>query len=460
MVPGLLVAVLVTGIVVLLYSMTIQVMQRQLQMYLTATASLAAERISWQDADAVFKKTSKAKEAFTRMSTQLYQVRRNVPAVRFAYALAPTANPWKMHFVADADAVATSAELDVNDDGVVAEDEVAAGMNEEYDVSENDPLYGPAYTGAVSDLNGYTDQWGTFVSGYAPVRRADGTVAAIVGVDMEARMFYSLSRGAFSPAMVGGVIFAVLAMLLALSLWFMDREYFYANEVERERQGVLQVALHRFGTPLTLFKWTAEMLLDLAPKNSGDPFKEEVHEAAEHLTAGIRDMQDVYESVIAADTASGKASVKGDSSLKAAYEAASADLQQHFGDKQQTLDTNDFADARVAVPMADMKTLFLEILENARIYSPAKSTIVIRSNVKHGQATVTVSDAGEGISKADLARLFQKFARGTNAPKFDPNGNGLGLYICQQLVKRVKGSVTVESAEGKGTTVTLQLPLA
>jgi signal transduction histidine kinase len=68
-----------------------------------------------------------------------------------------------------------------------------------------------------------------------------------------------------------------------------------------------------------------------------------------------------------------------------------------------------------------------------------------------------VQDRGLGIPEADLPRLFTPFYRSPNAAHI--TGTGLGLVIAKRCVERHGGDLRVESREGAGTTVTVQLPV-
>ncbi|MFH1645944.1 MAG: ATP-binding protein, partial [Candidatus Omnitrophota bacterium] len=67
--------------------------------------------------------------------------------------------------------------------------------------------------------------------------------------------------------------------------------------------------------------------------------------------------------------------------------------------------------------------------------------------------TISISDNGVGISKADLPKIHNPFY--TNKSK----GIGLGLTLCYQVVDIHKGNIDIKSRKGKGTTVTVQLPV-
>jgi len=59
-----------------------------------------------------------------------------------------------------------------------------------------------------------------------------------------------------------------------------------------------------------------------------------------------------------------------------------------------------------------------------------------------------------------VKNIFKKFYRGTDAKKEKPDGTGLSLYLANEVTRLMKGSIFVESKEGKGSTFTIRLPLS
>ena len=70
------------------------------------------------------------------------------------------------------------------------------------------------------------------------------------------------------------------------------------------------------------------------------------------------------------------------------------------------------------------------------------------------QITLVLEDNGIGISSQHLPRIFEMFYRATESSK----GSGLGLYIVQEAVSRLQGTITVSSVEREGTRFTITLP--
>jgi signal transduction histidine kinase len=96
------------------------------------------------------------------------------------------------------------------------------------------------------------------------------------------------------------------------------------------------------------------------------------------------------------------------------------------------------------------------LITNAIKYGMGKRIeISVRAN--EAEAQLLVRDQGIGISKADQTRIFQAFERVATSSRV--GGLGLGLYIGRQIATAHGGTLTVDSAPGRGTTFVLELPL-
>lgn len=98
------------------------------------------------------------------------------------------------------------------------------------------------------------------------------------------------------------------------------------------------------------------------------------------------------------------------------------------------------------------------ILMNACRYAPASSLILVNVYERNHRLILEVMDEGVGFSEADLRHGFEKFYRGNKARSKD-GGAGLGLYICQQIMKLHGGDIKICNQEKGGAKVSLYLPL-
>jgi len=99
--------------------------------------------------------------------------------------------------------------------------------------------------------------------------------------------------------------------------------------------------------------------------------------------------------------------------------------------------------------------ILVNLIGNAIRYSPDGS--VIKLQVMRGDefSAITVRDQGDGIAAKDQQRIFEKFER---LGRSNDGGSGLGLFISRRLADAMDGSLTVESADGKGSKFKLSLP--
>jgi heavy metal sensor kinase len=108
----------------------------------------------------------------------------------------------------------------------------------------------------------------------------------------------------------------------------------------------------------------------------------------------------------------------------------------------------------------DLQLVWINLLENAVRYSPEGSTVevtVTRSDSSLAQ--IAFEDHGAGIAPADLPHVFERFYRGDPSRTRATGGFGLGLAIAKALVEAYGGSIRAESSPGKGTRMTVELPL-
>lgn len=104
-----------------------------------------------------------------------------------------------------------------------------------------------------------------------------------------------------------------------------------------------------------------------------------------------------------------------------------------------------------------LRHIFTNLLSNAVKYSPAGAPVDFTIEHDGKDAVCRVLDRGCGIPLTDQKRLFQAFQRGSNVEQIP--GTGLGLLIVQRCVELHGGTITFESAEGRGTAFTVTLPL-
>lgn len=102
-----------------------------------------------------------------------------------------------------------------------------------------------------------------------------------------------------------------------------------------------------------------------------------------------------------------------------------------------------------------LRQVFVNILDNAIKYSDAPGSVQISIVLLAGIARITVKDCGIGIAVEDLDKVKTKFYKGNSTRR----GSGIGLAVADEIVMLHGGQLSLDSEQGQGTTVTIDLPL-
>lgn len=146
------------------------------------------------------------------------------------------------------------------------------------------------------------------------------------------------------------------------------------------------------------------------------------------------------------------------------------DIGQRFGPKAAdagvTLTVQNPPDGAPA-PIASVDIELFEravanLIDNALKYCPRGAALTLAAEVSDDAVEVSAADTGPGIAEADQPHLFDRHyqSRQSVAPATGEGGKGLGLAIVKRIAELHGGAVSVRSAPGRGTCVTLRLPRA
>jgi len=114
----------------------------------------------------------------------------------------------------------------------------------------------------------------------------------------------------------------------------------------------------------------------------------------------------------------------------------------------------------VIADSGQLRQVLLNLVDNAIKYSPEGGPVSVSVSNGDGLVRFSIADSGLGIPASEHRRIFEKFYR------LDPDmtrgigGTGLGLYICRELIRRMDGTISVESKLGEGSTFVVELPAA
>ncbi len=125
-------------------------------------------------------------------------------------------------------------------------------------------------------------------------------------------------------------------------------------------------------------------------------------------------------------------------------------------DIKLTIDIDLPQEFSMAVDSEKLERILFNLLSNAFKYTPDNGKISFDCRLDGDRLRFSVADNGQGISQADLGRVFDRFFQVDRA---HPNGSGIGLSLAKAFVELHGGTIGAESALGKGTTFTVLLPV-
>jgi len=119
----------------------------------------------------------------------------------------------------------------------------------------------------------------------------------------------------------------------------------------------------------------------------------------------------------------------------------------------------DFEELIIKADKMKLHQVLSNIISNAIKYSPHKTNVKVHSKLSHENVEVSVVDQGQGVSEADIEKLFKPFETTQNKPTGNESSTGLGLAISNKIIEAHQGKIQVESQVGKGSTFIISLPL-
>jgi heavy metal sensor kinase len=216
-------------------------------------------------------------------------------------------------------------------------------------------------------------------------------------------------------------------------------------------------ASHELRTPLTVLQGELEAIAQ-----KGESLPEDVRDTIGSALEETHRLAKIVESLLAISRLeAGEARVQPVRLDFAELARSTADQMRLLAEEKQiSLDCNGADRVEVDADPSRLKQVVVNLLDNAIKYTAEGGKVTVSVTQRDGHAVLEVADNGLGISASDLPHVFERFYRADKARSRQMGGTGLGLSIVRSICLAHGGHVTVNSTEGYGSLVSVELPLA
>lgn len=271
----------------------------------------------------------------------------------------------------------------------------------------------------------------------APVDRMTRAAVEISATHLDRRV-----EAATSEDELGRLALAFNAMIERLQKSFVEMQRFTAD------------AAHELRTPLAVLRSEAEVALR-APRTDAE-YRQVLESQLEEIDRLTRLADQLL--FLCREDAEPSPPPPEPVRVDSLLQSVGDQMQSSAEAKGLSLNVDPVPDCCVAIDADRLRRLFVNLVDNAIKYTPHGGDVRITGRRENGTIEILVTDTGPGIAASHLPHLFERFYR-VDPARRGTEGTGLGLAICRSIVERHHGSIRLDSAPGRGTTVRIELPV-
>lgn len=271
----------------------------------------------------------------------------------------------------------------------------------------------------------------------------DGSYSLLVSIEMPFKVFLSRIQGLIASSVA-------IIILLAGVLIYLVRTMFRQKTLEEMRRDFTHNITHELKTPISVAVTATDALRNFSA--DADPDRRSRY--LEIVETQLTQLSTMVEHILSVSVEGRE--YKYNPTVVYLQEIISV-LTQGAGMNTAVFNIECAEDIRIMADEFHIKNLLATVIDNAVKYS-ADPIVDIRVSDESGNVTIEIEDNGCGIAKEHLSHVFEKFYRVPTGDIHTVRGYGLGLYYAKQVAELHKGTISMKSRIGEGTTVTIILP--
>ncbi len=246
----------------------------------------------------------------------------------------------------------------------------------------------------------------------------------------------------------------------ALEKQRLREELFHLKQMDRLKSDFLGLISHKLKTPITIISLSTQILAEKAKEYGNDPSFERNLEATREQTAYlvslIEELLRFSDAILQEEQPQLKRTDleglvrSGVEKVRGAASGGRVDLKLQLEEHLPKL----------VVDSRRLEFALHAVLDNAVKFTPPGGKVTVTGTADGAEARLVVRDSGSGIAEEEQSKVFEKFYQIDPDYTGQVRGFGLGLFYARRFVADHGGHLELESVPGKGTTVTVSLPLS
>lgn len=253
------------------------------------------------------------------------------------------------------------------------------------------------------------------------------------------------------------LVLVAVALLIGTSAWYMARAISRELDVARLKSEFVSAVSHEFRSPLTSIRQLSEMIAQdrVIDEDQRKEYFEVMQRESGRLQRLVEDLLD-FRRMEAGAQEFDMRPVDIAATVLETCELFAEEVRP-LGYRIQT--DVPLRDVAVTGDREALSRALWNLLDNAVKYSPEEKKILVSANRYGDWVVLRVTDQGVGIPEEDREQIFDRFVRGGAARLTSARGSGIGLSMVRHIVEAHRGTISVHSQVGEGSTFIVRLPV-